>query len=70
MKYESGNSALLIAYRQKLVEAYKLGEEIKFLYQIIPPTVFNEEEGSGLESTRLSLTVNKGLLNNVNIKHK
>ena len=44
MKYESGNSALLIEYRDMLLKAYKLGEDIKKLYGIVPPTVFHEVE--------------------------
>jgi hypothetical protein len=38
-QYQSGNSQLLIDYRNALIAAYKLGEDIKKLYNIIPPKV-------------------------------
>jgi hypothetical protein len=36
-KYMAGNSQLLIDYRDALILAYGLGENIKELYGIIPP---------------------------------
>jgi len=58
MKYESGNSALLIEYRDMLLKAYKLGEDIKKLYGIVPPTVFHEvETENSAMNYRLSLNV-------------
>jgi hypothetical protein len=44
MKYETGNSQLLIDYRKKLVEAFKLGEDIKQVYGIVPPKVLLRDE--------------------------
>ena len=35
--YGAGNSQLLLDYRIALIEAYKLGEDIKDLYGVIPP---------------------------------
>jgi hypothetical protein len=37
--YNSGNSALLIEYREALIKAYGLGNHIKELYGIVPPKV-------------------------------
>jgi phage head maturation protease len=54
MSNESGNSALLLRYREVLIEAYELGEDIKILYSIIPPTVFTQGNSGTL---RLSLNV-------------
>ena len=56
MEYESGNSALLIAYRKALIKAYELGENIKELYQIVPPAVLHEDAET-TQSVRLSLNV-------------
>jgi len=36
-EYTSGNSQLLVDYRDALIKAYSLGEEIKELYGILPP---------------------------------
>jgi hypothetical protein len=36
-EHTSGNSQLLIDYRDVLIKAYFLGEEIKELYGILPP---------------------------------
>ena len=38
----SGNSQLLSDYREALIEAYELGENIKRLYNIIPPKVLHD----------------------------
>lgn len=43
-RYNSGNSQLLIDYREALIEAYKLGEDIKTLYGIVPPKVLYDTE--------------------------
>jgi hypothetical protein len=37
--YQSGNSQLLIDYRETLIKAYELGEDIKKLYGIVPPNL-------------------------------
>jgi hypothetical protein len=39
-QYDSGNSALIIKYRTKLIEAFRLGEQIKEVYNIVPPRVY------------------------------
>ena len=61
MKYESGNSQLLIDYRKKLIEAFKLGEEIKVVYGIVPPKVVLKDEpiaaSSNVYSGRIGLDV-------------
>lgn len=54
MKYESGNSALIMKYREVLLEAYNLGEQIKRLYGIVPPAVLIDPEHT---SSRISLNV-------------
>lgn len=60
MKYESGNSALLIAYREALITAFKLGEEIKLIYSIVPPAVLCDDLALA-HPHRLSLNVSQGL---------
>ena len=57
MKHESGNSQLLNDYREALINAYSLGEEIFELYSIVPPKVILEKVGEGNEVV-ISLTVN------------
>jgi hypothetical protein len=42
--YHRGNSQLLIDYREALIEAFALGEEIKRLYNIVPPKVIFETD--------------------------
>jgi hypothetical protein len=39
--YNSGNSALLIEYREALIKAYELGNAIKDVYGIVPPKVLH-----------------------------
>ena len=53
--YNSGNSALLIEYREALIRAYELGKDIKELYGIVPPKAITIV--CGLDIT-ISLTVN------------
>ena len=53
--YNSGNSALLIEYREALIKAYELGKDIKELYGIVPPKAITIV--CGLDIT-ISLTVN------------
>lgn len=60
MKYESGNSALLIAYRKALHEAFKLGEDIRKVYSIVPPAVLLDEHEDD-RPYRVSLNVSRGL---------
>jgi hypothetical protein len=40
----SGNSQLLIDYREALIQAYRLGEDIKGLYEIVPPKALYDAE--------------------------
>ena len=65
--YNSGNSALLIEYREALIKAYGLGNHIKELYGIVPPKViYNSalassvylKEGYQGVAVTISLTVN------------
>ena len=65
--YNSGNSALLIEYREALIKAYGLGNHIKELYGIVPPKViYNNvlassvylKEGYQGVAVTISLTVN------------
>ena len=39
--YNSGNSVLLIEYREALIKAYELGNAIKDVYGIVPPKVLH-----------------------------
>ena len=57
MKHESGNSQLLNDYREALINAYSLGEEMFELYSIVPPKVILEKVEEGNEVV-ISLTVN------------
>ena len=57
MKHESGNSQLLNDYREALINAYSLGEEIFDLYSIVPPKVILKKVQEGDEVV-ISLTVN------------
>lgn len=41
--FTTGNSQLLMDYRKALLEAYKLGEEIKEVYGVVPPKVISEK---------------------------
>ena len=43
--YNSGNSALLIEYREALIRAYELGKDIKELYGIVPPKAIIDWDG-------------------------
>jgi hypothetical protein len=54
MTHESGNSALLIEYIEALHKAYELGNAIREVYGIVPPTAYL---GGGEATTRLSLNV-------------
>ena len=59
MKYETGNSQLLIDYRKKLIEAFQLGEQIKQVYGIVPPKAMLRDErmGASLFTGRVGLEV-------------
>jgi len=46
--YGSGNSQLLNDYQAALMTAYSLGEEIKDLYNIIPPKILAEAVGKNI----------------------
>jgi hypothetical protein len=62
----SGNSQLLIDYREALIQAYRLGEDIKGLYGIVPPKALYDAEfpetthrlPSGYPTITIGLTVN------------
>jgi hypothetical protein len=57
--YNSGNSALLIEYREALIRAYELGKDIKELYGIVPPkAMYNDPKEVQSEHFIISLTVN------------
>lgn len=60
ISYSAGNSALLNEYRATLIKALELGEVIKGLYGIVPPTVLAAlvcETGTA----RISLNVTKNV---------
>ena len=57
--FQSGNSQLLIKYREAVTLAYDLGEEIKEVYSIIPPKVITEHIWlHGTNPIVVGLTVN------------
>jgi hypothetical protein len=58
--YTSGNSQLLIDYRTHLIRAFELGEEIKALYNIVPPKVITKVafDGPSYSTVVIGLTVN------------
>jgi hypothetical protein len=41
--FQFGNSQLLMDYREALIKAYKLGEDIKKVYGIVPPKVYSDD---------------------------
>jgi hypothetical protein len=43
-QYKQSNSQLLLEYREALIKAYNLGEDIKELYGIVPPKVMYDLE--------------------------
>ena len=43
--YNSGNSALLIEYREALIKAYELGKAVKDVYGIVPPKAIIDWDG-------------------------
>ena len=53
--YNSGNSALLIEYREALIKAYELGKAVKDVYGIVPPKAIIDWDGP---TVTISLTVN------------
>ena len=53
--YNSGNLALLIAYREALIKAYGLGKAVKDVYGIVPPKAIIDWDGP---TVTISLTVN------------
>ena len=61
--YTAGNSQLLIDYRAALIHAYKLGQDIKEIYGIVPPKVISDDQWVLFGETRgnnisIGLTVN------------
>lgn len=41
--FRTGNSQLLMDYREALIKAFDLGESIKAVYAIVPPKVMHDE---------------------------
>ena len=57
--YNSGNSALLIEYREALIRAYELGKDIMELYGIVPPkAMYDDPKEVQCEHFIISLNVN------------
>ena len=57
--YNSGNSALLIEYREALIKAYELGKDIMELYGIVPPkAMYDDPKEVQCEHFIISLNVN------------
>lgn len=61
--FKMGNSQLLMDYRTAILEAYRLGEDIKAVYGIQPPKVISEKTWDaprGVSATNIviGLTVN------------
>jgi hypothetical protein len=53
--YRSGNSQLIMDYRELIWKAYELGKDIKKLYGIIPPKVHYTGDSPAVV---LGLTIN------------
>ena len=41
-EFHIGNSQLLIGYREALIKAFELGEDIKKVYGIVPPKALHD----------------------------
>jgi hypothetical protein len=58
-EYRTGNSQLLQDYREALIKAYGLGEDIKETYGIVPPKVITDTVWQGgNQHVTIGLTLN------------
>jgi hypothetical protein len=60
-KFQTGNSQLLMDYRDAMIKAYALGEDIKETYGIVPPKILHDERwelGGGVKGNHITLTLN------------
>ena len=56
-QYTSGNSQLLVDYRNALIKAHQLGEDIKELYGIVPPRCIVETDVRRMLNSRVPQAV-------------